>query len=56
MSGPFGLLVLWLAAAIAVVGVDAEVCQLAPNWKVNGRSPMRALQGHVTVVALLQAS
>ncbi|KAL3868392.1 hypothetical protein ACJMK2_041203 [Sinanodonta woodiana] len=36
MSGPFGLLVLWLAAAIAVVGVDAEVCQLAPNWKVNG--------------------
>lgn len=31
-------------------------CQVAPGWKVGALDPMKAAMGHVTVVALFQAS
>uniref|UniRef100_A0A3Q2CJ26 Selenoprotein P2 n=1 Tax=Cyprinodon variegatus TaxID=28743 RepID=A0A3Q2CJ26_CYPVA len=60
------LLVLWLSAAVPallwvsqttpLVGADknsSRICQPAPDWAINGRSPLKELQGHVVVVALI---
>lgn len=45
---------------LSVAASDEEgvsrICQPAPNWEIEGHSPMQDQLGRVTVVALLKAS